>query len=227
MTIDLATIMQQERDALMGEALAADALGAKVLPYAAVQDIAEVTHTPIALRSRHPTLFVPLVGVTGKGGALVQYTPSLGFRMLWVHADNDRYREDYVTYLRTERGINCTALPETHHVDHLFNRARAQELHLAWIRAVLLPRGVNTSHGAGYEKSRTQGLVGAAGRPRKIDEITLMKLWHLRSPRRGHALAPEMRAHAARMAVLFGLPQTEIERNIAALMAVAAFRPEA
>ncbi|MGG5812288.1 hypothetical protein [Falsiroseomonas sp. CW058] len=223
MGMGLAEVMQEEREALMAEAVAAERAGAAILPYAAVAELADALHTPGALRRAHPVAFAALAGA--RGGALVQSCPTLGYRMLWVHADNDHYRDDYELYLRTCRGHAGGALPDSHHVDHLFNRARAQRLRLSWIRAVLLPRGINTSHGAGYEKARTRGLVGTPERPRTIDEVTLMKLWLVRSPRKGQPLTPEMRAHAGRMAALFGLSPAEIEANIRDLMAVAAFRP--
>ena len=217
--MDLDAIMATEREALLGEY----ALGG-VPPYAAVEDLEEVMRTPTRVRMPHPCSFAPLAG-TDAGQAQVQHCASLGYRFLWCHVDNDAYRGDYLAFANAEHEAGLAELPATLHVDHLFNRERARALELRWIRMVLLPRGVNTSHGAGYEKARTNGLIGAARRARGVDEVNLMKLCGVRTPRKGMPLPPEALMHAARMAAHFGLSAEEIVRNIEELMEVAAFEP--
>jgi hypothetical protein len=58
-----------------------------------------------------------------------------------------------------------------------------------------------------------------------MDEIMLLKLWGIPSPRKGMPLSPEMQAHIIRMAALFGIPAAEVERNVHELMEVASSRP--
>ncbi len=94
-----------------------------------------------------------------------------------------------------------------------------------FVRMVLLGPGENRSHGAGYEKSRTAGGIGRPERERGLDEIMLMKLCGIRSPRKNRPLSAEMIAHIYRIAALFNLPPLEIEQNIRDLMEVAAYRP--
>ncbi len=221
----LGDVMAREREALMTEYLFEQGLArVQVPPYAAVPDFDVLVRTPTTLRTRHPVRVDELPGAK-RGRAFVQICPSLNYRFLWVHADNDEYRADYVTFLQNHYGMSIQALPEAYHVDHLYNRARARQLALPYIRLVLLPREVNTSHGAGYEKSRTRGGLGTPGNQRGIDEISLMKLWGVASPRKGMPLSPDIVAHARRMSMLFGIPPAEIERNIRELMDVAGFRP--
>jgi hypothetical protein len=221
----LADVMAREREALMTEYLFEQGLArVQVPPYSAVPDFEVLIRTPTTLRTRHPVRVDELSGAR-RGRAFVQICPSLNYKFLWVHADNDDYRADYVTFLQNHYGMSIQALPEAYHVDHLYNRARARQLALPYIRLVLLPREVNTSHGAGYEKSRTLGGLGTPGNQRGIDEISLMKLWGVATPRKGMPLSPEIVAHARRMSMLFGIPPAEIERNIRELMDVASFRP--
>lgn len=217
--MDLTTIMATEREALLGEY----ALG-NVPPYAAVSELDDVIRTPSVLRIPHPCWFVALAG-SAPDQAKVQHCPSLGYRFLWCHVADDDYRAHYLAFANAEYGAGLAALPQALHVDHLFNRERARALDLRWIRMVLLPRGVNTSHGAGYEKSRTNGLIGRAGRARGVDEVNLMKLCGIRTPRKGMPLPAEVHAHASRMADIFGLSVEDIIRNIEDLMEVAAFEP--
>jgi hypothetical protein len=220
--------MAQERAALMAEYLFPEGLpglqGANVPPYAAIPDFEVLKTTPRYLRIKHPVQISELFG-TQRGHAFIQSCPTLGYNFLWTHVDNNNYRADYVLFLQQQYKMSVTALPETHHVDHLFNRERARDRGLRYVRMVLLPRSVNTSHGAGYEKSRTQGGLGTQGVQRGIDEIMLFKLWGIPSPRKGMPLSPEMQAHIIRMAAVFGIPAAEVERNVQELMEVASFRP--
>jgi len=97
---------------------------------------------------------------------------------------------------------------------------------LTFIRTVLMPKSVNMSHGAGYEKLRTQGRLGKPGRERKLDEVMLMKLWGVMSPRKDTPLSPEMLMHTRHVAVLFGMNPADVERSIREMMDVATYRPK-
>jgi hypothetical protein len=223
----LAEVMARERDALMAEYLFPEGIagaGVNVPPYAAVPNFELLKTTPRYLRAKHPVHMSELSGAQ-RGHAFVQTCPTLGYSFLWTHVENNNYRADYVLFLQQQYAMSVTALPGTHHVDHLFNRERARAFGLPYVRMVMLPQGVNTSHGAGYEKSRTHGGLGTEGRQRGIDEIMLLKLWGISSPRRGMPLSPEMQAHAIRMAAMFGISAAEVERNIHELMQVASFQP--
>ncbi|MCW3477421.1 hypothetical protein [Limobrevibacterium gyesilva] len=220
-------VMAQERAALLGEYLYPNGVmgGVQVPPYCAIPDWHVLRTTPTPLRQRHPIQLIELPG-SRPGHAVVQLCPSLDYAFLWAHVDNDNYRSDYVRFLGAHHNLTLTSLPRTYHVDHLFNRARARSMALPWVRMVLLPSFINVSHGGGYEGSRTRGGIGRPGRPRGIDEIVLLKLCGVSSPRQGMPLTPQMRVHLARMAALFHLPAAELERNIAELMQVARFRPQ-
>jgi hypothetical protein len=111
-----------------------------------------------------------------KGRGVVQHCLSLQYHFFWAHVTNDEYRDDYIEFLKRHHGIKVPVLPSTHHVDYLFNRKRAQAMQLPWVRMGLVPTNVNCSHGGGYERARTQGGIGPAGRQRGIDEVVLMKL---------------------------------------------------
>src|SRR5277367_3419926 len=114
----LAAIMDHERRALMTEYLFPSGImgGVQVPPYCAVRDFADLKDTPAPLRDRHPVLIDPLLGKK-PGQAIVEECLSLDFRFLWVHVDNDDYRADYVTFLRTRHGLMINALPSDLHVD--------------------------------------------------------------------------------------------------------------
>lgn len=217
--MDLNTIMAAEREALIGELVLGTAP-----PYSALTDLDDVVRTPTFLRFRHPCVLESLNGVA-PGRAMVQHCPSLDYRFLWCHVDDDAYRDDYVAFINATYGAGLDRLPETQHVDHLCNRERARAVGLFWIRMVLLPRGVNTSHGAGYEKSRTNGLAGAARGARSVDPINFLKLCGVRTPRKGMPLSAEVHAHAARMAGILNEPVEGIIASIEHMMEVAAFEP--
>jgi hypothetical protein len=224
--VTLEDIRIQEREALMTEYLFPEGAFAKmqVPPYCAVPDFHVLETTPRSLRTRYPIRVEVLAGKEGK--AWVQTCDGLKYKFLWAHVDDDDYRDSYLKFLVTHHRMNISAIAENYHVDHLYNRARAREMKLPFVRMGLLPRSVNTSHGAGYEKQRTHGAIGTPGNQRGIDEILLMKLWDIPSPRKGQSLTPAMQAHLDRMANLFGIPRAELLRNVADLMEVAAFRPK-
>lgn len=156
--------------------------------------------------------------------AFVQQCPSLRYKFLWVHADNNDYRQDYITFLREVHKITDD-LPKELHADHLYNRQRAKQLETPFVRMVLTPQTINSSHGAAYEKSRTRNRLGRAGRDHTMDEITLMKLCGIPSPKKGQPLTAEMVAHVHRIAQLYGMTVIEIEGAIRDLMEVAGFQP--
>jgi hypothetical protein len=214
--------MDRERAALLGESLIKDPiLGEAPMPYAAVTEPEVLVQTPMFLRAKHPVTLETLEG-RDRNMAFVQVCASLNYKFLWVHTTNDDYREDYITFLRDVHKVKET-LPQDLHADHLYNRERAKQLQTPYIRMVLAPKGINTSHGAGYEKSRTRNRLGRVGRDHTMDEITLMKLCGIPSPRKGQPLTSEMMAHVHEVAQLYGMQVSEIQRSIQDLMQVAAF----
>lgn len=217
-------VRRRERDALLGEyQLASPAdLIISVPPYVAISAIADLIRTPSALRAKYPLLIEPFPDQDPERG-FVQHCRRLGYKFLWLRPEDDAYREKYMKFLDRQHGVKT--LPSGFDVDHLFNRARAIDLGLTHVRMVLLGKGENRSHGAGYEKARTVGGIGTRGNQRGIDEITLMKLCGIRSPRKNRPLSAEMLAHVSRIAAMFDIPPLEVERNIRELMAVAAHRP--
>nr|WP_154921831.1 hypothetical protein [Microbacterium testaceum] len=211
----LRTVHAREKQALVEEGALA-----VVLPYAAVRDLETVRSTPSALRESHPCVWRPLAGVHLQS-ARVQYCPTLGYRFLWCHVDNSSYRRHYLRFLQREHGWNGRSIPSEWHVDHIFNRARAKKLELGWVRMMLLPGPVNTSHGAGYEKQRTRSrILGRPGRSRKLDEITLLKVAGLRSPRQRTPLTLDIEAHARWIADRHGLATGSVISNIHDLLAI-------
>jgi len=223
MTFD--DIMAMERNALLREyAVPIGFARINVPPYVAVPDFDVLKATPSELRARCP-IDVEHLKNGQPGQAFVQICPSLNYRFLWTHVDNNKYRDDYLTYIRDYHYMPVTSLPQGLHVDHLFNRARARSMQLPFVRMALLPASINCSHGAGYERSRTRGGIGTPGNQKGIDEIVLMKLFGIASPGKDAPLRPEIFAHLTQMSVMFGIPVAELERNVRELMDVAAFRP--
>jgi hypothetical protein len=191
------------------------------MPYAAVTEPGILVRTPTFVRRLHPVTLDTLPG-RDFSKSFIQVCPSLKYKFLWVHADNANYRQDYVSFLRTFHKV-AGELPGEFHADHLYNRDRAILLRAPFIRMVLAPGPVNSSHGAGYEKSRSTNGLGSAGRDHKMDEITLMKLCGIPSPRKGQPLTAEMLAHVHRIAEIYGMNVKDIEKIIKNLMDVAAF----
>jgi hypothetical protein len=223
MSFTLADVQTRERDALLGEYLFSEGTGIHVPPYAAIPEISILLATPSRLRAKHPLVIEAFPGGdTAKG--FVQSCPSLGYKFLWLPPSEDGYLTVYKSFLKKYYGIQ--QISGSYDVDHLFSRARASDLGLSFVRMVVLGTGENRSHGAGYESSRTKGHLGRVGRERGIDEIMLMKLCGIRTPRKNRPLSPEMVSHIHKVAALFGTSPMEIERNIRELMEVAAFRPK-
>jgi len=220
--VTIQDVMTQERDALLGESLTKiPFLGSGILPFAAVTDPDVLVRSPTFLRSMHPVTLEALPG-RDRGMAFVQTCSTLKYKFLWVHADNDKYRDDYKTFLKQVHKVS-EDLPKSIAVDHLYNRDRALSLGTPFIRTVLAHESINSSHGAGYEKSRSRNGLGAIGRDHTMDTITLLKLCGIPSPRKGRPLTAQMRAHVNQIAALYGLKVEEMEQEIADLMDVAAF----
>jgi len=206
----------QERNGLCSETRLSG-----VLPFVAVNDPAIIARVPTILRSRHPATIRPLSG--SRSGALIQDCPSLGYNSLWVATENDNYQSDYLLFLGSQLPQTLAAIPRGFHVDHLYNRARARQYGLAWIRTTLVPAGVNTSHGAGYEKTITKGEALRERRDMKtMDEITCMKFLGFSSPLKGQSPNQGVEAYVRFAAQAFGLPEAEVRRNILELMEKAA-----
>ncbi|HEX4595579.1 MAG TPA: hypothetical protein VH157_14945 [Bryobacteraceae bacterium] len=223
--MNLNDVMTQEREALMAEyAFPQDFAKTQIPPYCAVPDVDVLKRTPSGIRIRYP-IRIESLHLEKPEQAFVQICDGLKYKFLWAHVDNEKYRDDYISFVRKFHALLLSDLPGNLHVDHLYNRARAKDMQLPFVRMILLPSSINVSHGAGYEKQRTVGGIGKAGRERGIDEIVLMKLWGISSPRKNAPLTPEMQAHLDRMSILFSIPRAELERNIRELMDVAAFRP--
>jgi hypothetical protein len=219
-------VMRYESSALLGEwAVSAQILGFGVLPFAAVTDPEVIVRSPVFVRSVHPVLLENLSG-RDRTATFVQSCPSLRYKFLWVHADNDNYRDDYKSYLRTVHKVT-QEVPQSIAVDHLYNRARAKTLGTPWIRAVLAEGPINSSHGAGWEKQRTQSGLGRTGRDHTMDTMILLKLCGMPSPKKGQPLTAGMHAQIQQVAEKTGLTVNQIEEDIADLMKVAAFKPRA
>jgi hypothetical protein len=205
-------IMESERLALVKEQRLAG-----MPSYSAVGDLATICNTPTPLRRQHP------VNLEALGdGSFIQVCPSLGYRSLWTHVTNDGYRDSYARFLATSSAAPI-ALPSDLHVDHLYNRERARAFGLTYIRMVLLPNSINTSHGAGYEKRRTHG-PGVEQRSRKIDTIMLMKLFGFRSPPVSGRVTPELIGFANLVAPMIGATPNELVTEVMNLLEVSRFK---
>jgi hypothetical protein len=210
-----AQVMDGERRAIVAEMVAAQ----HHQPFAAVVDMATVRDVPMQFRARHP------VNLQALGdGSYIQVTPTIASTVLWVRTDNDDYRGSYGAYLDRCFPGYPGAIPADLHVDHLYNRERAREFSLNFIRMGLVASSPNTSHGAGYEKKRTHG-VGTAGRPRAIDTVMLMKVFGFRSPPSRGTVTAQMHAFAMMLAPMIGVGADALLDDIANLVAVANFQP--
>ncbi len=220
--MNIRDVMQRERSALLGESLIkAGPAGTTVMPYSAVTEPDTLIRTPTWVRAMHPVTITSLPG-RDRSMAFVQECASLQYKFLWIHAENDAYRDDYKTFLKDVHRVTET-LPGNLHADHLYNRERARALQTPWIRLVLVDGPVNSSHGAGTEKSRTNNGVGTPGRDHTMDDLLLMKLCGVKGPKQGQPLTAEMMAHVHDVARLYGMSVTEVQRSIGNLMEVSAF----
>jgi len=205
---DISGVLKREQDAL-----AIETRIAQCPPFVAVSDLAEVTRVPSQLRFHHPASLEKLPGA--KGVAFIVTCPSLNSKVLWVGAANDKYRDEYLTFLDSAYGISMTSLPPGYDVDHLYNRARALHYGLTYVRLALVRQAVNRSHGAAYEKDITRNEAARERRHMKLmDEITSMKYFGFLSPLRDDPREAEIDAYAAFAAAKLGLDPQEIRRGI-------------
>jgi hypothetical protein len=139
-------VRRRERQALLGEYLFPEGVmgTVKVSPYSAIPSISVLTGTPSTLRAKHPLIIEPIAESEISQG-FVQNCPSLQYRFLWLRPEHDNYFTKYKFFLKSCHGID--SMPGGYDVDHLFNRVRAADLGLAFVRMVLLGPRENRSHG--------------------------------------------------------------------------------
>ena len=189
MTLD--QVIQAERRAIITESLLPAGVtesGLPIPPYSAFPNPEVLANTPTGLRMRFPVIIETLPG-RPQNETFVQICPRLNYRFLWARGDHEEYRRDYIAFLGAFHNLKIQHLPEQYHVDHLFNRARARHL---FIRLILLPRSINTSHSAGYERGRTQAGIGLNRESHLIDEVGFMKLSGIASPCKDAPPTPQM-----------------------------------
>jgi hypothetical protein len=209
--MDLAAVMQREKDALVVEMRIA-----QCPPLVAVNDMDDVARVPSKLRWNHPTAVEALAGA--KGPAYVVDCPSLNSEVLWVGSFNKEYRRDFLTFLNGQYELGLAAIPKDFDVDHLYNQSRAQVYGLKFIRMALVRCAANRSHGGAYEKDIT---TNEAARERKdmklMDEITSMKYFGYLSPLRNDPRDNEIEAYAIFAASRLGLDAAEVRKSVAYL----------
>lgn len=84
--------------------------------------------------------------------AIVVQKPG-GIPELWVRRSYSRYRQAFVSFLRQWYSASLAQLPREWDVDHLQSTHRFKAGHPHhYIRLVLVPRSINASYGAGFEK---------------------------------------------------------------------------
>lgn len=152
------------------------------------------------------------------GGAMIQRSEG-GVQSLWV----DPAREDYVdlfrTFLAEHARVDHRDLSVRYDVDHLYNAARARNFGYKLVRLFPILSAINRSHGAGYEKAMTASDIGRRRKVMKLmDEVSTMKFFGLKSPRKSGTLTADQRAHLERMAQEFGLPPGAATDGAAGLM---------
>lgn len=206
---DIYDVIRREQDAL-----AAETRIANCPPYVAVNNLDDVLRTPTMLRVKHPALCRELSG--SKGVAYIVDCPSLDSTALWVGTDNDKYRDDYRTFLNAVYRLNLTGIPKPYDVDHLYNRARGQNYKLQFLRVALVSHSVNRSHGAGPEKDVTtnEALRDSRGRPKLMDEIASMKYWGFLPPLRDDPRDSEISAYATFAAAKLGLDPKQVRESV-------------
>lgn len=207
-SLDLNGIIKREH-----EALAAETRLSHNPPFVAVNDMEVVTRVPSFLRHDHPSSVSALVG--SKGEAFVVDCPSLNSTALWVGTENDDYRKDYLLYLRSNYKLNIDRIPEDLHVDHLYNRARARNYKLKYIRSALVDRPINTSHGASVEKAATKNEALRTPKDMKsMEELISMKYYGFLPPLRDDPRESEIAAYANFASMHLGLDAKEVRRSI-------------
>jgi hypothetical protein len=201
---DIASVIQREREALIAETRIA-----QCPPFVAVNNMGVVAQYPSALRRDHKATVTPLANA--KGAAVIADCPSLKSTCLWVGADNDRYREDYLLFLNSTYELKIAAIPSAYDVDHLYNHSRAQIYSLRFIRLALVSGPANRSHGASYEKDITRNEEMRVRKEMKLmDEISMMKYFGFLSPLRNDPRQTEVEAYANFAASKMGLEASGI-----------------
>jgi len=209
--MDLHSIVNAEREFVAGETRVA-----QCPCIVAVNNLDDLARVPSRLRWFHPATITPLSGA--KGGAFVLACPSLSTAALWVATENDYYRADYVTFLNQHYGMQMESIPAPWDVDHLYNRERARQYALLYVRTALVERGVNRSHGASYEKDvTTNEALRARPDMRLMDAVTSMKYFGFLAPLRSDPRESEIEAYLAFAASKLGLDPDEERKSIALL----------
>ncbi len=72
---------------------------------------------------------------------------------LWVRANYRGYRRAFIKFLNQHYGLGISNIPTSLQVDHLQPSSYfPQDANHYFIRLALIERGINTSHGAGFER---------------------------------------------------------------------------
>jgi len=210
-------IWKSERDAVKNEVR----LGG-CLPVVAAATADIVATLPTRLRSQAP---VAISQLSGRGDvAFVASCPSLSYKTLWVRADDDAYAKYYLEFLDQYHNLKFSGVPKPYNVDHMFNRQRALKYAYRYVRMALVNGPVNSSHGAGYEKSTTN-----SRRERRdtsialMDEIGSMKFYGFMNPSVAKPNQAEIDRYARFSALEFGMSESEVKECIAGCLKSAAF----
>ncbi len=138
-------------------------------------------------------------------GAMIQRTEG-GVMSLWIDPALDNYVDLFRTFLEQHAKVDHSDLSVRYDVDHLYNAARARNFGYKLVRLFPIPASINRSHGAGYEKAMTAADVGRRRKVMKLmDEVSTMKFFGIRSPRKNGKLSATQRQHLDKMATEFGL----------------------
>ena len=201
----LSSIFRAERDGVKAEAR----IGG-TLPLVAAASMEIVSTRPTMLRKDYP---VQITGLEGLGEEVRMVPcPGLLYKTLWVTADNDRYRQNYLAFLRQSHGLQLERIPEPFDVDHMFNRARALRYGYKYVRLALVDSKVNQSHGAGYEKTVTRGNRERLDTTRALmDEIGCMKFFGFMNPSESRPRKDEIDSYARFAAAEFGMSEADVK----------------
>ncbi|MDJ0643785.1 MAG: hypothetical protein QNJ15_13305 [Erythrobacter sp.] len=154
----------------------------------------------------------------GKTSAVIQRTHG-GVLSLWVDPAADNYVDQFRKFLTEHAKVDDSDLTKQHDVDHLFNRERAIKLGYKFVRLFPVPYRVNRSHGAGYEKAMTAAASAKNPKQMKLmDEVSIMKFFGFKSPRKSGKLSKDQDQHLRNMAKTHGLPEELIFGGVENLM---------
>jgi len=100
----------------------------------------------------------------------------------WAHVDFDRgYRDGFLSFLESEKGVTRASVPSTLHADHLLNKAFALRHGLGYVRMALVEGEFNMDYGRKIEKNLTQSQARDNSQY-LFDYIVLMKALHIKPP---------------------------------------------